>query len=127
DPPYQFYCSYNALEAGPVKYMSFPFQPEWVMEALGLGSYGPAERYTQEVDARTFKLVEKTRSPQGKAVKKVIVFNRRPVKSPEPQLTACLLLDDATGQEICSAHILETQYDPATGAVIPRRLELRWP
>src|SRR5207253_1607563 len=119
EPPYQFYCSYAALQAGPVKYMSFPFQPEWVMEAMGVGSYGPAERYTQEVDNRTFKLVEKTRSPQGKPVRKVIVFNRRqvdPVKSREPQMSACLLVDDATGQEICSAHVLETHYDPATGA-----------
>ena len=57
----------------------------------------------------------------------MIVFNRRPVQPPEPQMTACLLIDEATGQEICSAHILETHLDRATGAIVPRRLELRWP
>src|SRR5438105_13662561 len=29
DPPYQFYCSYDALHGGQVKRMPFPFQPEW--------------------------------------------------------------------------------------------------
>src|SRR5262245_3393768 len=127
DPPYQFYCSYNALKAGGVRHMPFPFQPEWIVEAMGMGPYGPADRYKQEVDTRTVQLVERPTSPQGKPVRKVIVFSRRPVQPPEPQLMACLLLDDATGHEICSAHILDTYLDRQTGAIVPKRLELRWP
>jgi hypothetical protein len=126
DPPHQFYCGYKALEEGTVRHMPFPFQPNWVIETLGLGNYGPAERYKLETDAESIKLVEPTRSPQGKPVRKVIVMNRRPVQPPRPQVTAFMLVDDATGKEICSAHITETQLDHSTGAVLPRRIEFRW-
>lgn len=127
DPPYQFFCSYEALRSGQVKHMPFPFQPEWILEAMGLGTYGPAQRYQVEPDDRTVKLIERTTSPQGKAVKKVIVFNRKRVNPPQAQMTSCLLIDEATGKEICSAQIMDTHLDPATQAILPRRLELRWP
>ncbi len=109
--------------------MPFPFQPQWVMESLGLGPYGPADRYTLEHDSQTIKLVEKTTSSQGTPVRKVIVFRRDPLplKSTTPQVTHYLLLDDTTGKEICSAHITEVQHDNATGAVVPRRIALLWP
>jgi hypothetical protein len=127
DPPYQVYCSYQDLREGKAGRMPIPFQPEWVMEALGLGPYGPADKYTLEHDPQTLKLVEKTTSPQGTPVRKVIVFKRAPVQVPRPQVTDYLLLDEATNKEICAAHISEVQVDKGTGAVIPRRIELRWP
>jgi hypothetical protein len=127
---YQYYCSYKDLNEGRVKQMPLPIQPEWVMETLGLGPFGPAEKYTFEQDSptsTTFRLVEKTKSPQGYPVRKVIVIKRKEMRSPEPQVTAFLLLDDATGKEICSAHITETQRDPKSGAILPLRMELRMP
>src|SRR5438552_2183642 len=67
-------------------------------------------------------------SPQGTAVRKVIVFKRKPVQAPHAQVTDYLLLDDATGKEICAAHISEVQIDEQnTGAIVPKRIELRWP
>lgn len=123
-PPYQFYCPYKDMQGA---FIPIPFQPEWIMETMGLGSYGPAERYTLQTNADTVRLVEKGTSPEGKAVRKVIVLRRHEVRAPTPQVTAYLLLDDATGQEICSAHISQTQVDRATGAILPRRVELRWP
>src|SRR5262249_15600460 len=72
------------------------------------------------------KLIEKTRSPQGVPVRKVIVFNRRKAEVPQPQVTDFLLLDDATGQMICSAHIVRRQIVANRGE-IPREMELRWP
>jgi hypothetical protein len=125
-PPY-VYCSYKDLAEGRVRSMPFPFQPDWIMESFGLGPYGPPERYSLEYDAETIKLVERTRSPQGAPVRKVIVCRRRPAQPPQPQVTAYLLLDDSSGKEICSAHITEVSIDRATGATLPRRLELRWP
>jgi hypothetical protein len=126
DPPYQVYCSYKDLYDGRVKQLPFPFQPEWIMETMGMGTYGPADRYRLEADGSTIKLVEQS-SSQGKATRKIIVMNRRAVQAPAPQVTAFLLVDDATGKEVCSAHITETQLDKNTGAIIPRRLEFRWP
>jgi hypothetical protein len=122
--PYQFYCSYKDFEDGKVTRFPFPFQPDWIVEALGMGPYGPASKYTLEHDATTVKLVEKTRTPQGQAVRKVIVFNIREVKAPAPQVQAYLLIDDNTGKEIVSAHIQDVHYD---GAFVPHRMELRVP
>jgi len=127
DPPYQVYCSYKDLKEGQVKRMPIPFQPEWVIQAMGLGPYGPAEKYTLETDRDTLRLVEKTTSPQGTPVRMVIVFNSNRVKAPAPQVTDYLLLDDASGKEICGAHISEVQIDRGTGAVLPKRIEIRWP
>ncbi len=126
-PPYQFYCSHKALQEGKVKSMPFPFQPDWVVEAIGLGPYGPAEKYERQYDNQTVKLIEKTRSPQGQAVRKVLVFSRRPVQPPTPQLMSCHLVDDASGKEICSATILETKLAGKDNGIVPHRLELRWP
>jgi hypothetical protein len=128
NPPDQYYCSYKDFQEGRVQAMPFPFQPEWIMETMGLGPYGPAEKYQLEHDDYILKLVERVRTPQGRMVRKVIVMKRAEQKAPNPQVLEYLLLDDASGQELCGARITETQLDPGkTGAILPRRLEMRWP
>ena len=64
-PPYLFHCSYQDLAEGKVRQMPFPFQPDWLMEALGMGEYGPPENYQLRAGQSTLELVENTRSPQG--------------------------------------------------------------
>jgi hypothetical protein len=122
----QYYCSYKDFERG-AAVLPIPFQPEWIMETLGLGPYGPVERYKLDYDEQTLHLTERMRSPQGPMVRKVIVMKRKKMEAPEPQITHFLLIDDATNREICSAHITQTMVDPATGAILPRRLDLNWP
>ena len=127
---YQYFCNYKDLNDGKVRMMPLPIQPEWVMETLGLGPYGPADKYQLEPSSPSdpmLRLVERAKSPQGHAVRKVIVMNRKEVKAPHPQVTAYLLLDDATGNEICSARITATTLDRATGAILPYKMELRMP
>ena len=126
--PRQFFCSYKDLNEGRVRAMPLPIQPEWVMEAMGLGPYGPPDKYqVDSQDPKTIRLIERTKSPQGQMVRKVIVMQRQPVRLPQPQVTQYLLLDDATGQEVCSAHIITTTIDRATGAILPYKMELRMP
>ena len=60
-------------------------------------------------------------------MRKVIVMNRKEVAAPQPQVTAFLLIDDATSQEICSAHITSVKRDTKTGAILPNRMEIRMP
>jgi hypothetical protein len=125
---YQFHCSYKDLSEGKVRRLPFPFQPEWVIEALGLGTYGPPDRYEYDTtDSQTLRLVERTTSPQGTPVRKVIVFRRSKVPLPGAQVTDYLLLDDASNKEICAAHIAQVQIDRNTGAIVPLRVEMRWP
>ena len=127
--PYQYFCSYKDMDAGQIRMMPLPIQPEWVMEAMGLGPYGPADKYKLETDPdpKLLRLVEKTKSPQGYPVRKVIVMNRKEAKAPNPQVTAFLLLDDATGNEICSARILSTTMDRGTGAILPYKMDINMP
>jgi hypothetical protein len=123
--PYQFFCSYQALEEGRVKDIALPFQPDWVLEAIGMGRYGPADKYELQTTAANFKLIERTKSPQGVPVKKVIVFNSKQARADEPQVTDYLVVDERTGKEICSAKIKRRQI--LGGAELAREIELRWP
>src|SRR5260370_42498277 len=76
EPPYLFYCSYKDLAQG--VQMPFPFQPEWVMEAMGMGNYGSPEQYTLASPSQrgTWELVQQTVNSQGQPVRKVTVFNQ---------------------------------------------------
>ena len=129
-PPYQFYCPYKALADGRPVQLPFPFQPEWVMETLGMVQYDASHKFKLVVEGRKeaerYKLIEHTRGPQGNRVLKVIVFNAVRQRSPYPQVTDYLLIDEDTNKEICSAHILEVQGDEATG-IYPRRMQLYYP
>ncbi len=124
EPPYLYHCSYEDLTRG-VR-IPFPFQPEWVMEAMGLAQCSPAENYELVPHATTLDLIERTRSPQGQPIRKITVFNRAPATGTQPQVTAHIL-QDAQGKEICSAHITEVQIDRTTGAIIPRKVRLVCP
>jgi hypothetical protein len=128
EPKYQVFCSYQALEQGRVQYMPFPFQPEWVLEAMGMGKYGPAEKYELVAAPGKYKLIEHTKSPQGTPVKKIIVFNSTVSKNKdEPQVTDFELREEAGDKLICSAHISRRQVLPNSKAEIPREMKLRWP
>jgi hypothetical protein len=127
----QIHCSYKDLNEGRVRRLPFPFQPEWVVEALGLGTYGPADQYELDTrDPEMLRLVARLKSPQGTPVRKVIVFRRRNTHAdkgrPDPQVTDFQLLEDATGKEICASHIVQVRVDQPTGAILPYKVEMRW-
>ncbi len=125
--PYVFHCSYEALGRGNVR-LPFPFQPDMIIAALGIGHYDPNGKYQLVMPSgkNYMELVEDAVSSQGQPVKKVTVFNRTKV-SPErgqPQVIA-YALRDAQGKDICLATIQEVQVKD--GAILPRRLTLNWP
>jgi hypothetical protein len=122
DPPYLFHCSHQDFSQGRAR-MPFPFQPDWVVEALGMGEYDPNRNYQVVAEPGTLKLVESAMSPGGQPVKKVVVFNRAPTSV---QVSA-YLLQDASGKEICGAYVQESAQDRATGAVYPHKIQLVWP
>ncbi len=126
--PKQYYCSYQDFQEGrfPAE-LPVSFQPEWLLEVMGLGNYGSPERYTLESDNRHIRLVEKTRTPQGRPIRKIIVLNRREVQIPSPQVVAFLLVDDSTNKELVSVKVTETQLaavDASRAAILPKRMEI---
>jgi hypothetical protein len=124
EDPYVFHCTYEDFGAGRVQLDNFPFQPEWVMEVLGMGTYDTHKQY-QLVAARngTLELAEQTRGADGKAVRKVTVVQ---VVGSQYRVIGHKLLS-ANGRDlICSAMVQKLARDPATGAIVPSCVQLSW-
>jgi hypothetical protein len=117
--PYLIHCSYQDLASG-VR-IPFPFQPEWVMEALGMSEYDPTQPPELVTADKTYQLVQRTKNSQGQPVQKVTVFNRQEARF---QVTDHILYD-ANRKEICRAHIVDAA--PVQGAVLPRRIVFTYP
>jgi hypothetical protein len=124
DPPYLFHCTYDDYAGGRAR-TPFPFQPDWLLEALGIAEYDPAKPY-EIVPGKggSIDLVEKAVSPQGQPVRKV---TRLSPTYNQWQVTAHLLENAAGTETVCAAYVTETQQDRTTGALLPRRVELVWP
>lgn len=122
EPPYLYHCSYADLARGGIR-LPFPFQPEWVMEALGMADHDPNGTYAPVKATRdTFELVQTTTGPQGAPVRKVTTFSRT-----QGLQVLGHRLEDASGKEICTAQIQERRYDQTNQVVVPHRVQLTWP
>jgi hypothetical protein len=125
NPPALVYCSYEDFRAGRAR-MPFPFQPEWIIETLGMMERNPKGVYQVEVKPNTIELVEQTTSPQGQPVRKVTFFARTPLQDGRYPVVGHQL-QDAKGQPICTARVEDTHYDRTSGAAVPRQVTLSWP
>jgi hypothetical protein len=106
--------------------MVLPFQPDYLLEALGMGHYGQPEDYQVVTKGNSVELIADDVSPAGQKVQKVTVFNRSPNRNGIHHVVAHILRD-ANGKEICGAYIKELQQDRVSGAVLPRQVNLIWP
>ncbi len=122
--PFQFHCSYQALAEGKVRQMPLPIQPEWIIEAMGLAKYDPAGQYEVKMTQDSVRLEQHARSPQGRPITKVTVFRRGRAPEGSPQVTGHVIIDDTTGQEVCSAEVLQVALDRGTNAIVPRKVAL---
>jgi hypothetical protein len=121
EPPGLYYCSYADLSRGGIR-LPFPFQPAWVMEALGMADRDPNGSFEPVKATRdTFELIERTTGPQGQPIRKVTVFSRT-----QSLVVLGHRLEDARGLEICSAQILERTSDRANQVVVPQKVQLNW-
>lgn len=131
NPPYLYHCSYQDLARGGVK-VPFPFQPEMVLNALGLAPYDPAKQYGMKVadDKKGHKfieLTEQTRSLDNKPIQKITVFNFSQMQPPQPQVVAHILKDEQ-GKVICAASIRYAQrVGRENGPIIPQMIDFNWP
>lgn len=120
DPPYLFHCNYEDLSRGTAR-LPFPFQPDWITEALGLGEYGPAEEYQVRDAGKVWQLVQETTSGTGMKVRKVTVIS----KDGQGHVVGHMLTD-LNNRIIVSAQISEVQ-QPAPNVWIPKRITLTCP
>jgi hypothetical protein len=122
--PYVFHCSYDDFNRGNIRYMPFPFQPDWIMEAFGIAEYDSAKKYILKPNGNALNMFEESVSPQGQKIWKVTVLKNGP--NNRLQIAAHRIVDEK-GKDICSAVVERSQVDPSTGAVLPQRVVLYWP
>lgn len=120
-----YYCKHDDFQRGGVA-LPFPFQPEWVVQTLGMASYDPKKNYQVETTKDSFHLVELA-TLQGREVKKTTVLDRRSKLWPgEPRIRSHLLQDAKTGKVICSAEIIRIKY-ASQEVYYPQEIVLKWP
>jgi hypothetical protein len=122
NPPHLYHCSHEEFTRSQGR-IQLPFQPDWIMEALGMSEFDPRKAYTLVPKGNNLELVDIVVAPDGRQVRKVTMLSR---KGNQVQVIAHLLQDDK-GKEICSARVLQMQRDPATDAMLPRKVEMNWP
>jgi hypothetical protein len=118
-PPAVYFCKREQL---PNVRLGTPFQPDWLMEAMGvmpvdLKLYRPGDADTAEY----FTLVAEQRSPTGEPVIKRIVFNRR------SQRIDAFELFNLKGGLLARAEVLEYHDNPEAGVFLPRVVQVEWP
>lgn len=130
NPPYLYHCSYDDLARG-VK-VPFPFQPEMVVNALGIARYDPTKHYDIRIvkddkgHPKAIELIEQGRSPDNRPIKKVTVFNYTQAQVPQPQVIAHLVKDEQD-RVMCSATIRYAQQVASTGLLVPKIVDFSWP
>lgn len=110
-------------ESGGKRRFPIPFQPDWIIESLGVIDIDPEEVTMQagQPGSNTVFLMADRVSPQGFKIRKVIAVN------------TCLgvirehALYDARGQLIAKAVLSGHYRDTKSEAILPRQIDLEWP
>ena len=136
DGPNYFFCSHDDFDRKAVNF-PVPFDPDWVMMALGMTRYNPADRYTLDNDEKRqlYWLKQQTTTRQGQQVTKSTAFNvdYRNGKLP---VVCGHLIEDQNGKAICAAkieaaHTEPIGIDPVTQRTsflqVPTKVVLQWP
>lgn len=127
------HCSYTDFEKGVE--LPFPFDPEWVLEAMGM-AHVPADGAKKiDVDekAKTVRLVQDG-NLHGQRVKKVTVCYLAPMSRDVPQVKARIVYDER-GKVICQATTKSVTRMPIgrnsrgenVYATVPQVVKLEWP
>lgn len=131
-------ASHSDFEAGRARIPGgIPFEPDWVMQALGMATFGPNNQYTPHVDqtARTYTLRWPATLPNGTAVVREVVFDGDPATGTKPQVKKHVVRD-TRGKVIATAEVKQArtvplqETDPNTGLPLsiqhPTLIVLRW-
>jgi hypothetical protein len=103
------FASHSDFETGRVRLPAdIPFEPDWVMQALGMTTFPRDARYEVKKDerARTYTLSWPDKTPNGVPVRKEVIFYADDADSrrDEPQVRRHIIRD-VRGNIICSADV----------------------
>lgn len=136
--PMFVFASHTDFEAGRARIPGgIPFEPDWVMQALGMAHFPATNRYTADTDqkARTYTLRWPAALPNGTPVVREVVFDGDPVTGTKPQVKRHVVRD-TRGKVVTSAEVKQARAvplgepDPRTGGPLsvqyPALVVLRW-
>lgn len=121
EPPTTFYCRHDQFPTSAVRQL-LPIEPDWLVDAFGLSGFDPAARHSGPFPVRRGRLEIRSvlDRPQG-AMTKVTVVDATGGWILEQHLY------DARGARFATSLTSSQWRDPASGAVVPRRIELQLP
>lgn len=120
-PPALYFCRHEQFAESGARQI-FPVEPEWLIEAFGLVSFdrsqpiqGPAPVGNGRVEIRSHA------GPPGQETARVTIIDA----------STGLVLEqhvyDQQGKLLASAILSKHALDPATGAKLPRQIQIKWP
>ncbi|HEX4131766.1 MAG TPA: hypothetical protein VHZ24_17155 [Pirellulales bacterium] len=120
-PPTVMFCRHEQYHASAARQI-LPIEPDWVIEALGLPTFDPAAQHTGPVMVRGNRLEIRTvrNGPEGPVIKATVVDAANAWVYEQH-------VYDAHGNRLASALASQHTRDPATGIVLPRRVEFQIP
>jgi len=122
DMPYVFLASHEQVGRNEML-RQIPFQPDWLMEVLGVMPLNE-EEFELEFDdtaERTAQLTSVRMLPSGQPVRRVIHVDTRYGKILQQSLY------NMKNEPIAKAHLNKHVRDEATGAILPRLIQIEWP
>ena len=121
EPPAVLYCRHEQYQQSAAPRM-LPVQPDWIPEAIGLVTFEPGAQHSGPYPTREGQLEIRTvRSGPAGAQTKVTVIDAASAWVLQQHLY------DERGQLIASSITSQHQSDPASGATLPRRVEIQVP
>jgi hypothetical protein len=136
--PMFVFASHSDFEAGRAKIPGgIPFEPDWIMQALGMTTLPPNNQYTARADdkTRTYVLSWPASTPNGASVIKEIVFDADAATGTRPQVKRHVIRD-TKNKVICTAEVKQAKTvqlssaDPRSGLPLavqhPTLMALRW-
>ena len=104
--------------------MQIPFDPDWLMEVLGVAPLDPRAVTLQKAPdgGPIWHLVSHRTDASGRRVLRVI-----DVDAAHGQILAHELRDAATGAPLARAELQDHRRCPKTGVVLPHTIKLSWP
>jgi hypothetical protein len=120
-PPALYYCRHDQF-AGSAARRLMPVEPEWIVEALGLVRFDPADlpQGPTPVGSGRVQIRSVRHSSVGELTKITVVDPARAIVLEQD-------LYDVRGQLVASARTSAHRRDPVTGAILPRHIEIDYP
>ncbi len=100
--------------------LQIPFEPNWLLEAMGVQYLPPEGTTLEEVNEHASRLVSFHALPNGKKIRKVITVDTCHGRVLEHSVW------DAANRRIAHATFSHHRLDPETGVVLPQRIQLNW-